>query len=332
MLVADDGRSAGLISGGCLESDLRERSARVREGGTPLLVTYDSTSREDILWGLGVGCSGVAHVLLERISGGEASEVLEFIELCRRERRAGAVASLYAGPGPEAAPASRVYMTEGGKPTGDLLPGPVQESLATACAAAIAAERSSHRSVPLAGGSAEAFIEYIAPPLSLLVFGAGPDAVPLVRLAKELGWHVTVLDGRAAYLTRESFPLADELVLAHPGEIRDRFTVPRRSAAVVMTHNFNNDAALVGALLQSAASFVGLLGPRAKTELLLAHIAEEGIIPTEEEIARLHAPVGLDIGAETPEEIALAIVAEIQASLHDREGTPLRRREGPIHR
>jgi xanthine/CO dehydrogenase XdhC/CoxF family maturation factor len=99
-----------------------------------------------------------------------------------------------------------------------------------------------------------------------------------------------------------------------------------------MTHNFNNDVAFAGRLFRSPAAFIGLLGPRAKSDMLLARLAEEGIAPTTDEIARFHSPVGLDIGAETPEEIALAIIAEIQAVFHDRPGAPLRLRDGPIHR
>ena len=333
MLVTNDGRSAGLISGGCLENDLRERSADVLASGKPLLVTYDSTSPDDVLWGLGLGCTGIAHVVLERVSGSGECRVLEFIEECRRLRSAGAIASPYVLTGiPGDMVGSRVFVREGktlkGGGTDDALTG----ALGQACAGALSTGQSSQLTLTLPGGRAESFIEYISPPLSLFVFGAGPDAAPLVRLAKELGWHVTVVDGRPAYLTQESFPSADELVLAHPGEPRDAFVIPRGSVAVIMTHNFNNDVALARSLIGSAASYVGLLGPRAKADLLLGRLAEEGIMPTEDALARFHSPVGLDIGAETPEEIALAIVAEIQATLHDRPGTPLRHREGPIHR
>ncbi len=331
MLVSDDGRSAGLISGGCLESDLRERSAAVASSGKPLLVTYDSTSPGDILWGLGLGCTGIARVLLERASATEACVPLEFIEECRRGRRAGAIATPYVLSGITGELAGpRMFVNDGpavrGAPDGDS-PG---EGLRRACEEALARKESSY--VAPSGKSAGAFIEYIAPPVPLFVFGAGPDAGPLVRLAKELGWHVTVVDGRSAYLTRALFPSADELLLSHPGEFRDRCTLPHGAAAVIMTHNFNNDASLLGTLLDSAASYVGLLGPRAKADLLFSRLAEEGTIPAEDAMARLHSPVGLDIGAETPEEIALSIVAEIQASLNKRSGEPLRRREGPIHR
>lgn len=331
MLVSGDGRSAGLISGGCLESDLRERSADVFTAGKPLLVTYDSTSRDDILWGLGLGCTGTAQVLLERVSGTEQCRALEFIEECRRARCAGAIAHLLTGITGERT-GSRMFAREGVTPKGEPGNGSLTGPLGNACAHALSTQKSSQLTVTLPGGTAEAFIEYVSPPVSLFVFGAGPDAAPLVHLANMLGWHVTVVDGRPAYLTKELFPSADELVLAHPGETRDAMSIPRGAVAVIMTHNFNNDVALVRTLLPSAASYVGLLGPRAKADLLLSSLAEEGIIPTDDEMARLHSPVGLDIGAETPEEIALSIIAEIQATLHERQGTPLRQREGPIHR
>lgn len=333
MLVTGDGRSAGLISGGCLESDLRERSAEVIVTGKPLLVRYDSTSPDDLLWGLGLGCTGIADVFLERVSGTQESSVLEFIQECRRMRCAGAIASPFALTGITGETAgSRVFLREGITPKGGTPDDSLTGALVRACASALATQKSSQLTVSLPGGEAEAFIEYLPPPVALFVFGAGPDATPLVRMAKELGWHVTVVDWRAGYLTQELFPWADELVLARPGEARDEFAVPRGAVAVIMTHNFENDVALVRSLLASSATYVGLLGPRAKADLLLGRLAEEGIIPTEDEIARFHSPVGLDIGAETPEEIALAIVAEIQATLHERPGTPLRHREGPIHR
>jgi len=331
MLVTGDGRSAGLISGGCLEADLRERSAAVFAAGKPLFVTYDSTSPDEILWGLGLGCTGVAHILLERVSEAEKCTVIEFLEECRRTRRAGAIAVPYflSGAGPVLTE-SRVFLREGDT-TGEE-GGGLEGELRRSCRSAIAARKSSYCRLSLAEGTADAFIEFVPPPVSLFIFGAGPDAVPIVRLAKELGWHVTVADGRTAYLKRELFPQADELLLSHPAEAREAPAIPGGAAAVIMTHNFNNDVALAGRLFRSPAAFVGLLGPRAKSDLLLARLAEEGISPTKDQIARLHSPVGLDIGAETPEEIALAIISEIQAVLHDRPGTPLRLRDGPIHR
>jgi len=332
MLVTDDGRSAGLISGGCLENDLHERSAVVSASGKPLLVTYDSTSGDDILWGLGLGCTGIAHVLLERISGTERCAALEFIEECRRRRCAGAIATPYAGDAiPELSGDGRVFAREGETGNRETTGDPAA-LLHRACADALAAGDSSHVTLALPGGTTEAFIEYIAPPVPLFVFGAGPDAAPLVQIASGLGWHVTVVDRRPAYLTQSSFPSADALILAHPGETRDAVLVPPGAAAVIMTHNFPGDVEIARALLPSPAVYVGLLGPRAKANLLLDNLAGEGVLPTEEELAKFHSPAGLDIGGDTPEEIALSIIAEIQSVLHNRPGTPLRLREGPIHR
>jgi len=331
MLVTEDGRSAGLISGGCLEADLRERSAAVFAAGKPLLVTYDSTSPDDILWGLGLGCTGVAHVLLEHVSGPGECRVIEFLEECRRSRCAGAIAVPYvlSGNGPVLTE-PRVFLREGDAPREDGS-GHAGE-LRRACMSALEARKSSCIPLAFPGGKAEAYIEYVPPPVTLMIFGAGPDAGPLVRLAKELGWHVTVTDGRPAYLRREFLPLADELLLSHPAEASETPPIPRGAAVVIMTHNFNNDVAIAGRLFRSGAAFIGLLGPRAKADMLMARLEADGIVPTSEELARFHSPVGLDIGAETPEEIALAIVAEIQAALHDRAGGALRLRDGPIHR
>jgi len=323
MLVTADGRSAGLISGGCLESDLRERSGTVFAHGTPLLVTYDATTPGDILWGLGLGCPGIAHVLLERVSAEHPSPALEFLRRLRASRSAGAMATVYSVPG-GAPPGSLLFMEEGAAAQSP--ESRLQERLSEACAGAIHERKSAHVHVPVPGGTAEAYIEYVAPQVALAVFGAGPDAVPLVRLAHELGWHVTIVDPRSAYLSKEFFPTADTLLLAHPGES----ALPPADAFVVMTHNYENDCAAVRSLLIAGGSaYIGLLGPRSKAEMLLGKLAAEGVATGDP--ARLHAPVGLDIGAETPEEIALAVVAEIQSSLRGRPGTPLRTREGPIH-
>jgi len=323
MLVAADGRSAGLISGGCLESDLRERSADVSRRGVPLLVTYDATAPGDILWGLGLGCPGIAHVLLERVAAEHPSPALEFLARLRQGRSGGAIATVYRNPGGEP-PGSLLFIEEG-------VPSPRPESrlgerLLGACADALRERRSAHAQIPVPGGSAEAFIEYVAPRVALTVFGAGPDAVPLVRLAHELGWHVTLLDPRAAFLTRELFPSADDLLLVHPGES----ALPRSDAFVIMTHNFENDlAALRSVLREGGNAYIGLLGPGTKADMLTERLAGEGVqTPGRDSI---HSPVGLDIGAETPEEIALAVIAEIQSVLRGRPGTPLRDRKGPIH-
>jgi xanthine/CO dehydrogenase XdhC/CoxF family maturation factor len=191
--------------------------------------------------------------------------------------------------------------------------------------------RSTVKAYPLPTGKAEVFIEVIQPPVPLMIFGAGHDAVPLVRLAQELGWYVTIVDSRQADATRERFPSADEVILARPENISDRVRVDNRTVAVVMTHNYLHDLELLKTLLPSPVEYLGILGPKSRTEKLLQDLQEQGITPTEPQLQRLYSPVGLDIGADTPEEIALSIVAEIQAVLANHSGGSLRNKLGPIH-
>jgi xanthine/CO dehydrogenase XdhC/CoxF family maturation factor len=331
MLLASDGASAGVVSGGCLDGDLRERSAAVLETGKPSLVTYDSTMPDDILWGLGLGCSGVALILLERVGAGRKCSVLEFIGLCGRLDVTGSIATVYRMTGePDARIGARVMVCGEREMSDEIGDQGLAEQMRAACVEAVGSERSRHMRCALPRGDAEVFVEFIPSAPSLFVFGAGPDAVPLVRIAKALGWRVTVVDGRSASLTRQAFPEADDLLLVRPEETHS-VRVPDGSAAVVMTHNANHDTAIVKALLESQACYIGLLGPKSRSKQILDRLRCEGFAPSDREISRLFNPMGLDIGAETPEEIALAAAAEIQSVFRDRPGASLRLREGPIH-
>jgi xanthine/CO dehydrogenase XdhC/CoxF family maturation factor len=178
---------------------------------------------------------------------------------------------------------------------------------------------------------AEIFVELLRPPLSLIIFGAGPGAAPLVRYAKELGWHVTLADHRAALLRRERFPDVDTLVIADQEKMIDHLSFTAGDAVVVMTHNINHDFELLKTLLPSRAGYIGLLGSRTKASALLKKLRDEGFMPTDMQLRRLYAPIGLDIGAEAPEEIALAIVAEVQAVLTGHPGGSLRSKGNQLY-
>ena len=169
-------------------------------------------------------------------------------------------------------------------------------------------------------------------PRSLLICGAGQDAVPLARLGKELGWRVRVVDGRRAYATRARFPDVDELTVCPPREFADRLAVEPGEAVVLMTHHYLHDKEFLRASLASAAGYIGVLGPRRRTERLLAEMPDlPGASLGKRSLARIHGPAGLDIGAEAPEQIALAIVAEIEAVAACRHGGVLKRRRAPLH-
>ncbi len=185
---------------------------------------------------------------------------------------------------------------------------------------------SSHSSSPVTS-----FQEIIPAPPSLLICGAGDDAQPLVRLAKDTGWHVTVADVRPAYVTRERFPRADRLFAGTADGVIGDLALDARMFAVVMTHRFEDDAFFLRALLSVDLRYLGQLGPRKRTERLLSKLAAEGFSAEPLRLQKLHAPVGLDLGGTTPESVALAILGEMQARLAGRMPGFLRDRDGPIH-
>ncbi len=289
MLLSREGRLAGSVSGGCLEGDILQKAWWRTEQGAAL-VTYDSTDAdEDVVWGFGLGCNGVVQVLLERVSGAQPGP-LEALAAVVRERRPQQIVTVTASDDP-AVPL--------GTWQGDT---DFTESVIV-------------------------FEETVLPPAPLVIFGAGQDALPLVRLAKELGWHVTVVDTRGTRARPERFPQADVVQAG----FSDTPALDSRTAAVVMTHNYADDRRVLDCLLTSAAGYIGQLGPRVRTERLLAEISDDGLTMTEEMRRRLHAPIGLDLGADNPDEIALSIVAEIQAARAGRAAGFLRDHRAPIH-
>ena len=291
MLLSREGRLAGSVSGGCLEGDILQKAWWRTENGAAM-VTYDSIDAdEDVVWGFGLGCNGVVQVLLERVSA-ERPGPLAALTTVVRERRPQQIVTVMASDDP-AVPL--------GTWQGDT-------------------DVANNERVTV-------FQEKVLPPAPLIIFGAGQDAVPLVRLAKELGWHITVVDTRGTRARPERFPLAD---LVQVG-FSDTAALDSRTAVVVMTHNYADDRRVLSALLTSAAGYIGQLGPRVRTERLLAEISDDGLAITEEMRRRLHAPIGLDVGADNPEEIALSIVAEIQAARAGRAAGFLRDHRAPIH-
>jgi xanthine dehydrogenase accessory factor len=289
MLVTPGGGRIGSISGGCLEEDLVARSARVAATGRAELVVYDTTSENDIVWGVGLGCHGVVRILLERLPARPAWAVALAENL-----RAGRATDI-----------TVTWETRSGQ-------------AGTALGAA-------------AAGSEGIFAERVGPPHSLTLFGAGDDAQPLARMAFELGWRVTVADPRPALPTETRFPGVHALVLGPADELVARAAPPPGSLAVVMTHHYLHDLPILYHLLPLPLAYLGLLGPRKRSEKILADLESNGLRVTAEMRERLRAPVGLDLGADAPEEVALSIVAEMRAVLSGRDGRPLRERDRPIH-
>jgi len=331
LLVTEEGPRAGSISGGCLERDLFERARVLARAGLPALVTYN-TSDDDIIFGTGAGCRGVVRILVERPGCDGRPDPVAFIKECLARRCRGILATVCQADGAVAAACGdRLLLHQGGDATDDIRDADLRSQIARDAEDALTLSRSATKTYSLASGRVDVFFDVIRPPASLVVCGAGRDAFPLVRLARELGWHVVVVDWRPALATRDRFPWAHEVVLAAPEALPKRVRLDGDAAALVMTHNYLQDRALLAQLLPSPVRYIGMLGPRDRTHELLLELQGEGMPWDDAQAARVYAPVGLDIGAEEPEAIALAILAEIQAVLADRPGGSLRHRAGPIH-
>lgn len=294
LALLPDGARAGSVSGGCLETDLIERGAQVLATGRPEAIVYDTTEENDLVWGTGTGCGGRVRVLLEPVPVPRPTWIAA-MEADRAALRPTQLAVVHDG-----APGTRL----GTRLAADLPPGTDPQTV---------------------------FHDQVPAPTRLVVLGAGDDAQPVVALAVQLGWHVTVADSRSAFATVARFPAARAIIVAPAAETAMRVPLGPATHAVIMTHRYREDAALLRALLPLPLAYLGLLGPRHRTERLLEEINRTGFPVRPEWRHRLHAPVGLDLGGTTPETVALSIIAEIQARLAGRNGGLLRDRPGPIH-
>jgi xanthine dehydrogenase accessory factor len=305
---------AGSVSGGCLEDDLIKRAWWFTEKG-PALRRYDTTPEGEI--GYGLGCNGIIHVLLERLQSSRPT-ILDLVARTRTQRRPSGIAHLLR---PQERVGQRLTIDGDGTVRHNLSDDSVCRIVEDETRAALAEGGS--RALEI--GSAEVFIETIAPAVRLLVFGAGDDAVPLTEMAAYLGWSVFVFDGRAHYARKEKFPAAERVAVRQSGDAIaavDPWTV-----AVLMSHSYSQDLEALRELAACTPRYLGILGPRKRSLQLLA---DAGLEP-DQLGAALHTPIGLDIGADGPEQVALSVIAEIQAWLNRRDGGQLRERRGSIH-
>jgi xanthine dehydrogenase accessory factor len=320
MLIAGDGEYAGLLSGGCLESDLHEHALEVMASGRAKLITYDTGGSDDLLWGLGVGCEGTMQILLLRAGPENGWQPLDlFVSAHQRHER---VAAAIVVASPESAlPSGSVILSEG-----QLGGAPVPLHLQDAIQALLARALETRRPGVLGGASEPLRVLGVplALPPRLLLLGGGPDAQPLVDFAARLSWRITVYDHRAAYAKLSRFPQAEQVVLGRPEALTESADLTRYDAAVVMSHHLPSDLAYLRILSASSIPYVGLLGPANRREKLLGDLGAEGAAALN---GRLRSPIGLNIGGRAPESIALSIVAEIHARLHGAPGGPFESRE-----
>jgi xanthine/CO dehydrogenase XdhC/CoxF family maturation factor len=325
MLIPLHGRTVGTVSGGCLEQDLAKKAWWLTDSGEPVVRRYSTGATEDeddeqSALTFGLGCNGTVFVLLERLRAKNPSPAIDLLRRVREHQQPAAMATVIA--------TSRNASAR----VGDRLLSDTDETLRNAQLSSairndlhktLLQKKSSLRLYTDARGEVEVFFEYVAPPARLVIFGAGHDAQPLVRMAKLLNWHVSVIDSRSHFARPERFPQADAVIFANLDNPFELNPLIDGAAVAVMTHSYRQDRHWLGQLLQASPAYIGQLGPKERTERLLTDIGRSS--------SALHYPMGLDLGGDAPESVALSILAEITAVLNQRQGGMLRHRRKPIH-
>ena len=327
MVVSSDGEVAGSVSGGCVEGAVLTEALTVLDSdGAPRVVSFGYS--DDDAFAVGLSCGGTIHLLIEPLP---SSDVFTQLRAALRSSTPVALATVIAGPDL----GSHLLVTREAPAIGSLGHPDLDRVVARDALGELEAGRSGTRHYGPAGEARQddvsVFIESFAPPPKMVIFGAVDFTAALLRVAKFLGYHVTVCDARAVFATRQRFPLADEVVVDWP----DRHlaavgpTLGPRDAVCVLTHDAKFDVPALQAALATRAGYVGAMGSRRTHEARVERLKEAGV--SDDEMARVMSPIGLDLGSRTPEETAISICAEIIAMRTGREAPSLRDVPGPIH-
>ena len=324
MLITEDGLLTGAISGGCLEGDALRKALSAIHQQENKLVTYDSMDEDDAKFGVQLGCNGIVYILFEPIFDDIQANPIAILNALQAKRENAAVAVLFSLEGKEQIGTNAVLRKNDQytKQENEHLPfysHDLQHVLET--------KKSNFIDYSIAEKPVNAFLEFISPPISLIIAGAGNDAQPLANIADLLGWTVIIADGRQTHANHQRFPNAKQILVAKPAQLLPQVEIDGNTAFVLMTHNYNYDLALLNLLLPTNAPYIGTLGPKKK----LIRMLDELNLNTDENQSRVHGPIGLDIGAETAEEIAISIVAEIKAVLSRASAGQLKKKNAPIH-
>ena len=330
MLVTDNGQLTGAISGGCLEGDALRKTLLAISQQKNMLVVYDTNDEDDARLGMGLGCNGIIHVLIEPVDPCKPGNPIQLLKMIAGKRQEVVLITLFSlldKKDPQ--PGTCLLLTGDGAMAGNL--PQLEDVLSTDAKEGLHRQASFFKNYFLDKKTVTAFFEVIKPAVSLVIIGAGNDVLPLVKMADILGWETTVVDGRPNYAKPERFVNACQVIVAKPETILNQVVIDGQTVFVLMSHNYNYDLAMLHLLLNRNLVYVGLLGPRKRRERMLDELRERGIGFTNQQLSILHSPVGLDIGAETPEEIALSIITEIKAVLSGKQARSLKNNTEGIH-
>ena len=315
IVIAANGDYQGLVSGGCLEGDLADRADGVLASGKPEAVTYDMRDEADDLWGLGVGCNGLIRVFLQPLRASENYQPFTSISERFLANRSAGVATVVESSEPNS-PAGATLIWEPSHTEYWKFDDEIAELVASKCEA-VYYEGKAHCEIGENG------LTVLYAPVStvprLLLLGAGLDSIPVVNMAADLGWLVTVADHRPAYLEKGAFTQADRVMLVDPEALNAELDLNGYDAVVIMSHHLLTDKTYLRQLSNVDATYLGVLGPKVRRDRMLDELGDAG----EKLRGKIRGPVGLDIGADSPESIALALLSEIHATLNSATGAGL---------
>jgi len=327
MLVTEDGNLTGAISGGCLEGDALRKALLAIHQQQNKLITYNTTSENDSEVGLQLGCNGIVHILFEYINDEGINNPIQLLQQLEKERKPAIIETIFSLKRNAAQIGTVLFYRQDSDilHNNDIAINSIPE-----VKKALESKTTFIKKIQ-DDNENEALIECIEPVVALIVTGAGNDVQPLVKMASLLGWEITICDGRATHSTRKRFPEVKETFVVKPEQFLENILIDDQTYFVLMTHDYKYDLTVLKSLLKEDCSYIGILGPKTKLNRMLDDLASEGIILNEEKLNHIYGPIGLDIGAETSEEIALSIIAEIKAVMSRKTGVSLKYKIEKIH-
>lgn len=332
MLVSDEGELTGAISGGCLEGDALRKALLVLNQQQSKLVTYDTSDEDDATIGIQLGCAGVIQVLFEPIQPNHPDNPIQLLRKAVAIRQQSVLVTMFSLENKRnEQPGTCLLMEANGNISGSIPYPEIEQFVMEDVHAAMASKQSAFKQYVGNEFSITAFIEFLQPAVSLVVIGAGNDAIPMMQMADTIGWDVRVVDGRNTHAKPERFASACQVLVSKPEKVLEQIPIDDQTVFVMMTHNYNYDLAMLKALLHKDVPYIGMLGPKKKLDRMLDELRDGGMIITDDMLEKVFGPTGLEIGAETAEEIALSIIAEIKAVLCNKPGGMLRYKEDVIH-
>jgi xanthine dehydrogenase accessory factor len=332
MLINDEGQLTGAISGGCLEGDALRKAMLVIAQQHSKLVTYDTSDEDDVSVGVQLGCAGIIQVLFEPIDVNAKINPVILLQKVIAKRQKSVLVTLFSiQEKNKPQPGTCLLIEENKTITGEIPIEGIKDAVMKDVHHVMQTQTTAFINYTFEGIVYTAFIEYLQPPVSLIIVGAGNDAIPMVNIADIIGWEPSVVDGRNTHAKPERFVSACQVLVSKPENVLEQIPIDEQTVFVLMTHNYNYDLAMLKALLEKKVKYIGLLGPKKKLLRMLDELNDAGIKLTDGQLNSIYGPVGLEIGAETAEEIALSIIAEIKAVLAGKKGTSLRDNKDFIH-